>query len=308
MGGFCCSSKSNGQQLLADQGTYSTVDPYKNGTYYDGWATVPVPMDSPFHHSREGTSPWCCSRLCCCCSCRCFCCCSTLLILLLGWIFFLVMTAECAVAKFAATDVLPANAQATGVSPPVEIGTTSNMNVDPALGIDLTGLWWMDGNPFPEYFVSFAGGFGTSPFPTHLKMPTNMERHWTWPDTIIGRGTVAYYAFTSSVDTQQVFHFFNKSYAEIVPIAKELFEGKFIFEDGNDWDDHSWNRGTSYTLRRVIQQSGNATVYWQKFLDFYKDAQPDGMMIAYSSNNGCLRRCQYFLPCGACDIICKTAE
>ena len=72
-------------------------------------------------------------------------------------------------------------------NPPLEIGTSENMNVE-GFGVDLTGLWWMDGNPSGGSLASFAGctysGDGT--WPKTLSCPMNEAGKWSFEYTETG--------------------------------------------------------------------------------------------------------------------------
>merc|ERR1712232_670919 len=160
----------------------------------------------------------------------------------------------------------------------------------------------MDGNPLTfEQLVSFAGGHASSDaFPTVIRFPTSQPRHWTWSDTFIGRAIMAYYAFDSTSDAEQVFNFTNSSYADIVPIAS-VFSGVFGFEKINE---DEWDRVDTYVLRRIVAPNGSATRFWPKFETWYREAFPSGRQLVWTSPSNCLRRCQYLLPCFMCGIFC----
>eukprot|EP00434_Breviolum_minutum_P004532 symbB.v1.2.003996.t1/scaffold208.1/size268109/3 len=186
------------------------------------------------------------------------------------------------------------------------MGTSENMNVDPTLDIDMTGTWWMDGSPaYFEQLVSFAGAQGTGPFPTTLFMPTNGKGRWTWSDTLLGRFIMGYYNFISTVDETHDFHFVNSSFASITPVDEVTFGAEFGFKKISI---DEWNRGDVYILRRIIYEDGTPhPVQWRRFLDYYYGLQPDGMLVVYTTNNQCLRRCEFLLPCFICTSICGPA-
>ncbi|CAK9070986.1 unnamed protein product [Durusdinium trenchii] len=130
--------------------------------------------------------------------------------------------------------ILASNAIADGTITPYEMGTSLNMNVDPALNIDLTGAWWMDGNPaIFEQVVSFAGAVGAAPFPVSIPMPTNFKGRWTYSDTLLARLVMAYHAWTTAVNDAHLFMFANSTSAEIVPVAQAAFGGAELWLQQN---------------------------------------------------------------------------
>jgi len=242
-----------------------------------------------------------------CCQCYSCCCCSLFVFVL--WVLALTYTTQCGLTSFPVDHILPDNAIQAGVAPLFNMGTSANMFIDPALGIDLTGVWWMDGNPFTvEQLVSFAGASGTGPFPADVFVPTNLQGQWTWSDTLGGRLVMGWYNFISTVDETHDFAFENSSYAIIDPVDETTFNTVGYTEFGfSKIDDDSWFRD-AYTLRRIIYEDGTPhPVQWQRFLDYYYNLQPNGMMVVYSTNNQCIRRCEYLLPCFICTKICGPA-
>lgn len=231
-------------------------------------------------------------------------CCGIVIALLffLLWFAVRIWTAECAVESFDVDYALPANAKAAGVPEPFDRGTTDNMDIDASLNIDLGGVWWMDGNPLPdEQLVSFAGADEEgSTFPTSVHVPTNLQRRWSWSDTFKARAIIMYYSMTAPPEETHDFKFKNSSYADIVPVA-DVISGEFGFKKMNA---DEWDRVDTYVLRRVIKVDGAKGPYWQKFRDWYQENYPSGRVIVYSSDNGCLRKCQYFFFCWFCNIVC----
>lgn len=240
-------------------------------------------------------------------SCCGICCCLFILLLLL---IARIGTAECAIESFDHHYLLPENAKKADISPePFERGTKENMDLEP-LGIDLRGTWWMDGNPLEaEHLVSFASAKGKLPFPAIVPVFNNMARRWTWTDELFlpsvpflgGRFIMFYYAFDAQPDSPLVFNFTNSSGATIIPVGG-VFDGTFGF---NKITDDEWDRpDANYVLRRIVNGDGTEGPFWQKFIDWYDGIDPDGKVLVWSSDNGCLRRCQYFMPCFACNLIC----
>jgi len=114
---------------------------------------------------------------------------------------------------------------------------------------------------------------------------------------------MAYYALTEAPEAPLVFNFTNSSYAEIKPVG-DIFDPdqKFLFEEINL---DEWNRTYTYILRRIVYQNGTAqSEYWPKFVDWYKATHSHGNMAVWSSDNDCLRKCQYFAPCSLCNYFC----
>merc|ERR1712187_635084 len=117
--------------------------------------------------------------------------------------------------------------------------------------------------------VSFAGAEAKGPFPADMPVENSLQRRWTWSNTFIGKGIMAYYAFNNAPDAPLVFRFENSSYASIVPVGG-VFSGNFGFEKIND---NEWDRAdANYILRRIVKQDGSPTEYWQKLLDWYPRA------------------------------------
>lgn len=232
------------------------------------------------------------------CCCRSCCCCFVFLFAFLLWVFILLATSNCAIESFNHRQILPGDAQ-----PVFDRGTTDNMNLT-SLGIDLQGIWWMDGNSLTaEHLVSFASAAGQAPFPAKVPVFNNMARRWTWTDSLMGRIVMAYYAFDAQPDSPLVFQFSNSTDATIEPVGG-VFDGTsdFGFHKIND---NEWDRpDAGYILRRIVNGDGSQGPFWQKFLDWYDDVQPSGHMLVWSSDKACLRRCQYFLPCPLCKSIC----
>jgi hypothetical protein len=219
---------------------------------------------------------------------------------------FRIPTANCAIQVFDVDNILPRNAQAAGIPQPFEIGTEENMPIDVDLNLDLTGVWWMDGNPLAyEQLVSFAGLKGKGPFPTTVHVPTSRKGHWTWSDTFVSRFINFYYTMTSEgAEHPLVFNFQNSSSAKIVPIAG-VFDGEFGFEKISK---DEWDRTDTYILRRILNADGNPTRFWDKFLTWYKGLYPSERIMVWRSDNDCLRTCQYFSPCFVCEAICVRGQ
>mmetsp|Transcript_107061 Transcript_107061/g.149306 ORF Transcript_107061/g.149306 Transcript_107061/m.149306 type:complete len:265 (+) Transcript_107061:63-857(+) len=240
-----------------------------------------------------------------CCKC-CGCCCCSFLALVL-WVVFFMMTTECGTRVSPVEHILPENALAAGLTPPFESGTLGNMFLDPALDLNFTGIWWMDGNPLIwEQLVSFAGAQGMAPYPTTVYNPSSLAGHWTWSDNFFGRGIMMFYAFTSYAEETHDFFFTNKTYADIDATSDLVFgDGTFPMSKINE---DEWDRVNSYVLRRIVYGDGTPhPVFWPKFLDWYKSTFPGLGIAVMSSNNDCIRRCQYVAPCFVCQPLCGVA-
>ena len=226
-------------------------------------------------------------------------------LVLLVLLSYRVMTAECAIEKFDYQYVLPKNAQEAGHAQVFERGTSKNMNIKANLGVDLKGIWWMDGNALKfEQLISFAMADGEKPFPVEVPVYTSLPRHWSYSDDWLGRGAMAYYAFFSNVMTPSTFRFQNSTSANILPVSG-IFEnwGTFGFHkiNNNEWD----RPDASNIMRRIINADGSKGPFWQKFTEWYTSVHPNGNMLVWSSDRNCLRRCQYLMPCGMCKHVCR---
>lgn len=231
-------------------------------------------------------------------------CCGIFVVLLVLFLLLLlrVWTAECAIESFDHHYILPQNAEDAGMSEPFDRGTTQNMNLKD-LDIDLYGTWWMDGNPLTaEHLVSFASAEGELPFPAEVPVKNNLARRWTWTDDISGRVVMAYYAFDAAPDSALVFNFTNSSYATIEPVGGVFDDTVFGFKKINE---NEWDRpDANYILRRIVSADGSKGPFYDKFIEWYDGIEPEGKILVWSSDNGCLRKCQYFMPCFMCNLIC----
>lgn len=102
------------------------------------------------------------------------------------------------VVYYPAKYVLPANADAAGVDPPMAVASKQNMNPNISkTGIDFEGIWWMSDNPVPEELVSFAGAgveLTDGGFPATIMVPNSRKGMWSWLTGTIGTTLRKYYA------------------------------------------------------------------------------------------------------------------
>lgn len=231
---------------------------------------------------------------------------------------------KCSTISYMAKNVLPANAKAANMDPPMQVATSSNMDSKlKTLGIDFQGIWWMRGNPVPEELVSFAGTTVTSStYPTTLNVPNNGQGMWAWNDNVAGASLQKYYAVYSPTSTV-AFDFESATKGNIqtgltdVPL---VWVDEFPFEYMND---DEWNRptifqtrsvlpDTNYTLTRIVMADGSPhPQYWKAFMDstiskpWFGDGVPgEAYLRSMSTDNACMRKCQIASPCFVCQPIC----
>lgn len=235
------------------------------------------------------------------------CCCVTY-----GFVIFLVLLllrvngAECAIEAFDHHFVLPKNAADAGMPPDLfDRGTPDNMDLS-SLGLDLGGTWWMDGNPLAdEHLVSFASARGSTPFPAVVHVYNNYARRWTWTDGFVGRLVMAYYAFDAKPESPLTFTFTSDAKATIDPVGGVFEAGGHQLFYFNKISNNEWDRpDANYVLRRIVEADGSPGPFWENFTTWYDAIQPTGNVLVWSSDNGCVRRCQYFMPCILCNALC----
>eukprot|EP00930_Biecheleria_cincta_P005122 TRINITY_DN106046_c0_g1_i1.p1 TRINITY_DN106046_c0_g1~~TRINITY_DN106046_c0_g1_i1.p1 ORF type:complete len:293 (-),score=40.49 TRINITY_DN106046_c0_g1_i1:139-1017(-) len=292
MSWWCCRS-SNQPPPGATMSGYDSASGQGN---YGGYGTDQESLLAANSKASAGSS----SGFSCCC--RACCCFFAVLLFFLLWVTILLSTNNCAIESFDHRQILPANA-AGDAQPLFDRGTAGNMNLT-SLDIDLQGIWWMDGNPLSaEHLVSFASAGGQPPFPAKVPVYNNMQRRWTWTDSFMGRVIMAYYAFDAQPDSPLVFDFTNSTDATIEPIGG-VFDDTGLFRF-HKISDNEWDRpDAGYVLRRIVNGDGSQGLFWEKFAQWYNDVQPSGNMLVWSSDKGCLRKRQYFLPCPLCKSIC----
>lgn len=230
----------------------------------------------------------------------------------------------CGAVAYAAKHALPSNAEADGFEPPMVVGSAENM--DPrfaSLGIDLTGIWWMRGNPIPEELVSFAHTTANeSSFPVTLTVNNGGKGMWAWSDTAMGQSLVAFYA-NYDANVSMTIDFDSATSGSISTALTDVpllwVEGfLFYYQNDDEWlrpttfQDRSMFSDTNYTLTRVVRGDGSAhPTYWPLFLQhmtsrpwFGEGVVGEAKMITYTSNSRCMRRCAMVLPCSTCREMC----
>jgi hypothetical protein len=94
--------------------------------------------------------------------------------------------------------VLPENAAAAGIQPPMVVASKQNMDPEfEKIGIDFEGIWWMSDNPVPEELVSFANAkvvLTDGSFPATVMVPNSRKGMWSWLTTGVGSILRRYYA------------------------------------------------------------------------------------------------------------------
>lgn len=195
----------------------------------------------------------------------------------------------------------------------------TSMNMDPKLkqlGIDLTGLWWMRGNPVPEVLASFARAeVNSSTFPVMLSVPNNLANHWSWQANTAGELLMTFYSTGSPQDVMQII-MLNATNGGIHTSLRD-FPGIYVDEWGfHQINNDEWDRPTTfqngsiigtifgdsnYTLTRVLHEDGSPTKFWNTFLDS-NDAI--GQM-SFGNNIECMRQCQILSTCWLCQRKCR---
>jgi hypothetical protein len=205
--------------------------------------------------------------------------------------------------------LLPSNAAAAGIPPPMKVADASNYDVPSDImdaGLDFTGLWWMMGNPVHEEIVSFAGTYTVSTdggFPVTLKVPNSGQGTWSWPMTAQGIVLSKYYSiFDPTAYTD--FNFDSGSYGEVetgldeVPLVwVESFP--FIRLGPDEWlrptyfQHEPWPRGqspwpqTNYTLVRIVNSTGAPhPTYWPLFLQHMQEQYVPASVSAFTATTG----------------------
>lgn len=227
---------------------------------------------------------------------------------------------ECARVTYEAKNVLPANAKAAGMEPPMQVATEEGM--DPKLkilGLDFTGIWWMRDNPVPEELVSFAGAkVNASTYPVDFNMPNNLKGMWAWPDTTVGRSLCSYYSTYDPAEPTPVL-FESDTLGEIetgltdVPL---VWVDSFPFHkiDEDQWLRPSYfQKGsllpqTNYTLTRIVKGDGSPhPTYWPAFMKHMSENGVEGAqkMVSFNANNACMRKCQTTFSCSMCQMACR---
>jgi len=230
----------------------------------------------------------------------------------------------CAQITYESKNVLPANAEAAGMQPPMIVGTDEN--IDPKFkeaGFDFTGIWWMRDNPVPEELVSFATATAnSSTFPVLMEWFNSRSRLWSWLDDPIGWLLVKFYSVFEPNDPAYV-DFTSSTYGEIQTFLTDfpliwVDNWPFVYINDDEWlRPSNFKPGsllpqTNYTLTRIVLGDGSPhPTFWPLFLEHTKTRPWSGegvlggkKMISMASDNYCLRLCQILLPCAACLPLC----
>jgi hypothetical protein len=149
----------------------------------------------------------------------------------------------------------------------------------------LQGLWWMDGNPFPDDLVSFGRSLW-DPINRRIYIRVYDEAIWTWHDNIAGRITYRGARLNGLVYEVQLSN--GDQFAMITPIiqiglkhyrlpkALTYFTARYI-QDGL-WLRESWVFGVkanTYNLRRIVRADGTRE---EAFAEYLKVALPSTLI------------------------------
>jgi len=236
----------------------------------------------------------------------------------------------CGLVKYAVEDVIPANAAAKGLPPPMEVGTRDNINTGiPELDAEYYGLWWMKDNPVPEELASMAGavsgytGKNLSPkeakWPVAVSVPNARKHRWAWADTKVANYVIMpqYYG----ADGMATFNMSSTTKGKI-PTSME----KYPF-GVNEWgldkiNDNTWLRettfkkvggwnpifsDTNYTLTRILFEDGTVTEHFKAFEKHMKTLLPkvSQPLQVWDSDDTCKRKCMHSThDCHHCHECC----
>jgi len=218
------------------------------------------------------------------------------------------------------------------------IGSSSNMDALP--GIDLTGLWWMRGNPMPEVLATFAGlkvlKTG-SPFPLQFSTPMGSAFHWAYPDSIKGEAAARIFwgpvglPLSESPDGSGIERMKWEMYSAekgTIPIVGP-FASLMDKWDFNFIDEDQWQRPTifkpyfcqeyggalgftcekpltiTYVLTRIVREDGSRTKYWS---DFESKMVQDGTtdFISFKNDSPCMRSAaNQWMTCSMRELYCN---
>lgn len=206
----------------------------------------------------------------------------------------------------------------------VQLGRADNM--DPqlaALGIDLTGMWWMRGNPVEEVLASFVGTkVNSSTFPARLSVPNSMANHWSWRNSAMGTSLMKFYSVQSLGYTPEGamgIEMFNDTDGHIDTALKtnpavlveawgfhKLNEDEWnrtsTFQDKSVWEYISGDHW--YVLTRILKADGTPTKFWN---DYLQSEDGKAEQRTFITNNACLRSCRISVPsCSVCNFACGT--
>jgi hypothetical protein len=159
----------------------------------------------------------------------------------------------------ASTLVFPTTLDAKGVPPTVH------------------GLWWMRGNPAPDYVLSFGEGLCTNA--TYCEINVFEAGMWSWHNSVAGRvlhaiahSLRAYYAFHFNAD-QTVAHVVPHSRLLGVGVPSELVAFDMYLDLELNGNGHIWVRNSTvwggashhYLLTRIIDAEKTPTTYFPRY-------------------------------------------
>jgi len=205
----------------------------------------------------------------------------------------------------------------------IQLGNTGNMDSRLAtLGIDLTGMWWMRGNPVEEVLASFAGTrVNSSTYPVKLMVPNSLANHWSWRNSAQGTALMKFYSVQTLGYTPEGTMGIIMENASHGHVDTALKENPAVLVEAWGFDklnEDEWNRTTSfqdssildylsgdhwYTLTRIFKADGTPTKFWYEYLQS-EDGRSEQQ--AFISNDSCLRSCRIaVLSCTACKLACR---
>lgn len=193
------------------------------------------------------------------------------------------------------------------------LGTWSNMDRElQSLGLDLTGLWWMKGNPLAEVLASFAGtSASSSMYPVTLKVPHNRKEHWSWRSDAHGSSLMKFYSAEDMEATMDISMTSNRS--GTVSSFMQNFPGLGVEACGFEHkSEDEWLRrytfqaasplsDANYTLTRILRADGSPTRFWDEFLR----SEDAGRQQSFGNDDRCMRSCEVVGSCTFCGQACR---
>lgn len=232
---------------------------------------------------------------------------------------------ECGFVKFDVTDLATDTRGQSRGTPPVLPATSDSQKI-PSGAVFLPGIWWMDGNPFPEEVTSSYRISPTTsavyPCPgsdCRLASPLFATRAWSFNDNWLGR--LVMYALGAGSQEIAYVRWYNETYAEAEPPRHASEKLAFIKVSDDHWirqstPDGPWwwvnallygTDGYKYDLRQVVDENGVATDNFPLLVE-HAHSVGSGKLWAYGSDDRCKRRCMILLPCARCNWICGVVR